>query len=47
MAPAEGVDPVPQIDTDESMVTVSDIIEIANAPDGRRFARLRLTYFTD
>ncbi|MGC9452083.1 MAG: Ig-like domain-containing protein [Oceanipulchritudo sp.] len=44
MSPKAGITPVPQIDADGSVYTVSDIVEIANAPDGRRFARLRITY---
>jgi hypothetical protein len=36
--------PAPQIDTSGTIVTVSDIVELVNSADGRRFARLRITY---
>jgi hypothetical protein len=44
MGPKAGVTPAPQIDTSGTMVTVSDIVELVNSADGRRFARLRITY---
>jgi hypothetical protein len=44
MEPKEGVEPAPQIDTDGTSVTVSDIVEIVNSNDSRRFARLKVTY---
>lgn len=43
MAPASGVTPAPQIATNGTEVTVSDVVELANTPEGRRFIRLRVS----
>jgi hypothetical protein len=44
MAPAAGIDPAPQITTNGTWITVTDIIETANSPGGHRFSRVTIFY---
>jgi len=44
MSAASGVTPAPQIDTNGTEVTVSDIVTISGSADGKRFGRVRITY---